>query len=750
MEATTTTTTTAHGREREEEEDKEGHRRQRHESSRREKRRYESSDSEDSETRRRRRRRKKREKEQRRAERREKESESASASAADAAKRVVKRLRDDTSSQLDLRGYNDEENPFNDPSLSSRFVWGKKIEKKMRETGANEESVLTSYRGEEDRQRRRLEEIDAARERREKREAEKIAQEEELELLARERSLAEARGWEVKEEHFHRRNAMRKSAKRLRSGRPEAIDMLAVNVSGFAGLEHVDVRDPLRVFTSQSVRNLTRLMEDISMQVSYAELAARHGEGEPDRDEKEEDVRIDVGLSPEEVVEYWKASELVCQKELALAHKKKAIDDEKRSTNAHRASRHGRGGTGNGDSDDDDRRGRTETGTRRGEEALDDEASVELQKMVHGLTTLPQVDALLEGVESQISSNEGDVEYWVAVLAKLRVHRAGMAMRDFNERARQVRLKDSALLNHGDGDERNNEGGYNDDEMMKGKDGERMLREKESLAMSEEAAALVVFCEAWMEPQAVSVSKEAYDAAVDTEEDSLALRQMRARIKEEIAQKTSAISAAVDLAPPQKTNAASGTSREPSSSERANTYARSDARATTATETPEENAFRRQALRVMDNATGSGTNVPFGGEVKVRTNNAWWGDKYEPRKPRFFNRVHTSYDWNKYNQTHYDYDNPPPKVVSGYKFNIFYPDLIDKSKAPTYRIEPDPSSVTGETCLIRFSAGPPYEDIAFKIVNKEFEHSHKRGFKCTFDRGILHLYFNFVRPRYRR
>ena len=23
-------------------------------------------------------------------------------------------------------------------------------------------------------------------------------------------------------------------------------------------------------------------------------------------------------------------------------------------------------------------------------------------------------------------------------------------------------------------------------------------------------------------------------------------------------------------------------------------------------------------------------------------------------------------------------DNPPPKIVQGYKFNIFYPDLIDK------------------------------------------------------------------------
>ena len=41
----------------------------------------------------------------------------------------------------------------------------------------------------------------------------------------------------------------------------------------------------------------------------------------------------------------------------------------------------------------------------------------------------------------------------------------------------------------------------------------------------------------------------------------------------------------------------------------------------------------------------------------------WWHDKYRPRCPKYFNRVHTGYDWNKYNQTHYDGDNPPPKTV---------------------------------------------------------------------------------------
>ncbi|CED85428.1 Cactin [Phaffia rhodozyma] len=101
-----------------------------------------------------------------------------------------------------------------------------------------------------------------------------------------------------------------------------------------------------------------------------------------------------------------------------------------------------------------------------------------------------------------------------------------------------------------------------------------------------------------------------------------------------------------------------------------------------------------------------------------------WQDKYRPRKPRYFNRVHTGFEWNKYNQTHYDSDNPPPKVVQGYKFNIFYPDLINNQEAPTYVIVRDKEEP--EIATIIFKAGPPYEDIAFKIVNKEWEHSHKR------------------------
>ena len=141
----------------------------------------------------------------------------------------------------------------------------------------------------------------------------------------------------------------------------------------------------------------------------------------------------------------------------------------------------------------------------------------------------------------------------------------------------------------------------------------------------------------------------------------------------------------------------------------------------------------------------------FSEEVDVK--HKWYAyyDKYRPRKPKYFNRVHTGYQWNKYNSTHYDYDNPPPKVVMGYKFNIFYPDLVDPGRQqPTYFVEATEKGWDDDVCLIRFHAGPPYEDIAFKIVNKKWEYSNRRGFRCTFERGVLHLYFNFINYRYRR
>jgi hypothetical protein len=169
--------------------------------------------------------------------------------------------------------------------------------------------------------------------------------------------------------------------------------------------------------------------------------------------------------------------------------------------------------------------------------------------------------------------------------------------------------------------------------------------------------------------------------------------------------------------------------------------------------------FSRATTALYEREVARGINEDeeiFTGEESVDTfAKPQWADKYRPRKPRYFNRVQMGYEWNKYNQTHYDHDNPPPKVVQGYKFNIFYPDLIDKSKAPTFKIIREHGRRRGEsfapageedTCLIRFIAGPPYEDIAFRIVDKEWDYSAKgdRGFKSSFDKVRRMAFLNVV------
>ncbi|XP_038860089.1 cactin-like [Salvelinus namaycush] len=156
-----------------------------------------------------------------------------------------------------------------------------------------------------------------------------------------------------------------------------------------------------------------------------------------------------------------------------------------------------------------------------------------------------------------------------------------------------------------------------------------------------------------------------------------------------------------------------------------------------------EDEFVRRAKQGM-----GGDEAQFSVELPLTGKMYLWADKYRPRKPRFFNRVHTGFEWNKYNQTHYDFDNPPPKIVQGYKFNIFYPDLINKRSTPQYFLEPSPENK--DFGVLRFHAGPPYEDIAFKIVNREWEYSHRHGFRCQFANGIFQLWFHFKRYRYRR
>jgi len=166
----------------------------------------------------------------------------------------------------------------------------------------------------------------------------------------------------------------------------------------------------------------------------------------------------------------------------------------------------------------------------------------------------------------------------------------------------------------------------------------------------------------------------------------------------------------------------------------------------------EDELYRQESEKLMeDNEETFNTEVPITVELEeklggVKTQGIFAPNPLKVKRTRYFNRVVTGYEWNRYNQAHYDETNLPPKTPQGYKFNLFYPDLIDKSVPPTYIVERDST----DTVIVRFIAGPPYKDAAFRIVDREWERSRKFGFKCTFERGILRLWFDLKKFRYRR
>ncbi|PJF17426.1 hypothetical protein PSACC_02738 [Paramicrosporidium saccamoebae] len=117
-------------------------------------------------------------------------------------------------------------------------------------------------------------------------------------------------------------------------------------------------------------------------------------------------------------------------------------------------------------------------------------------------------------------------------------------------------------------------------------------------------------------------------------------------------------------------------------------------------------------------------------------------------KPRYVNWVTMKVEWTKYNLAHYTNENPPAPTPQAFAFNLFYPQLRDPTRVPTYTTEPDPSHPDTYQ-LLRFSGGPPYADLVFRLPAHRWELGHRQGFRCTFERSTLSLEFQFKRQFYR-
>eukprot|EP00850_Spirogloea_muscicola_P014898 SM000110S18905 [mRNA] locus=s110:182121:189533:+ [translate_table: standard] len=542
-----------------------------------------------------------------------------------------------------------------------------------------------SLKAEKRRQVEREVEIEKVRKRREEREMEKAQHEEEMNMLARERAKAEFIDWEKKEDEFHFEQAKVRANIRLREGRAKPIDVLSKNLN-LADDFDIEINEPYTIFKGLTVPEMGELMEDIRMHLELDRSTPIH-------------------------IEFWESMLKICEYEIAEATKRDVLDRARVRGEEPPAEY---------------------LAEERGLHASVDE---DVKSMLLGKTS-PELSDLERQIVRQMESGTAKVvEYWEAVLKRLQIFKAKARLKEIHTdllRQHLAKLQDTA-------DRELEQRDHKDKAAPKAKkEWDEADEDDEVPPAHEEADEGGVQEPGSFSPELLGVGDAAKETAdengnlspellhslegdevVDPEADRAELEQKRAEVLAAQQLRLQEAAAAPDVAD-------------------------GDGGAV-----PLTNTEKAQAIKAMGGLDAADVTLGPGAEVNLESQVYWWHDKYRPRKPKYFNRVHTGYEWNKYNQTHYDHDNPPPKIVQGYKFNIFYPDLIDKTKAPMYVIDRD-GSKHGETCLIRFHAGPPYEDIAFRIVNKEWEYSHKKGYKCTFERGILHVYFNFKRYRYRR
>ncbi|XP_041805099.1 cactin [Chelmon rostratus] len=588
-------------------------------------------------------------------------------------------------------GYTNADNPFGDNNLLGTFKWQKALDKKgIGHLGEKELKERNKCIQEENRR-----ELQKVKQLRLEREREKAMRETELEMLQREKEAEHFKTWAEQEDNFHLHQAKLRSKIRIRDGRAKPIDLLAKYISAEDDDLAVEMHEPYTFLNGLTVTDMDDLLEDIKV---YMEL--------------EQGKNVD----------FWRDMTTITEDEISKLRKLEAS------------------GKGPGD--------------RR--EGINTAVSTDVQTVFKG-KTYSQLQALHLNIESKIRAGGSnlDIGYWESLLQQVRVYMARARLR---ERHQDVLRQKLFKLKQEQGVESEPLFPIIKEEQRSDEDEER-AEEQTRETVTEEPGQSSASSTKYKSRETVEDTEEAGPSTLRADDQDEDGEKSDKKDDEEKGEVVEAVLTEEDLIQQSQAEYDSGrysptllTSSElpldshtitPEEDIHRLQLARRQLQVTGDANESAEDAFVRRAREGMGN-----DEAQFSVEFPVTGKMYLWADKYRPRKPRFFNRVHTGFEWNKYNQTHYDFDNPPPKIVQGYKFNIFYPDLIDKRSTPQYFLEPSPDNK--DFGILRFHAGPPYEDIAFKIVNREWEYSHRHGFRCQFANGIFQLWFHFKRYRYRR
>ncbi|XP_056109421.1 splicing factor Cactin isoform X2 [Rhinichthys klamathensis goyatoka] len=582
-------------------------------------------------------------------------------------------------------GYTNADNPFGDNNLLGTFKWQKALE--MKGIGHLSEKNLKERNKHIQEENRR--ELQKVKQLRLEREREKSMREQELEMLQREKEAEHFKTWAEQEDNFHLHQAKLRSKIRIRDGRAKPIDLLAKYISAEDDDLSVEMHEPYTFLNGLTATDMEDLLEDIKV---YMEL--------------EQGKNVD----------FWRDMTTITEDEISKLRKMETS------------------GKGPGD--------------RR--EGINTSVSTDVQSVFKG-KTYSQLQALYMNIESKIQAGGSnlDIGYWESLLQQVRVYMARARLRERHQdvlRQKLYKLKQEQgveseplfpIIKEEPENERPipREAESADEEAGSSQQGVHLEKEQGRQTKRKDGEE--------GERSGRSSPEEKKGDGEEGEKDEAAESVLT---EEDLIQQSQAEYDSGRYSPtllqPSELPLDTHIMKVEEDLQRL-LLARRQLQVTGDANESAEDAFVRRAKEGM-----SGDEAQFSVEMPLTGKMYLWADKYRPRKPRFFNRVHTGFEWNKYNQTHYDFDNPPPKIVQGYKFNIFYPDLIDKRSTPQYFLEPSPDNK--DFGILRFHAGPPYEDIAFKIVNREWEYSHRHGFRCQFANGIFQLWFHFKRYRYRR
>ncbi|CDJ65641.1 hypothetical protein, conserved [Eimeria necatrix] len=628
-------------------------------------------------------------------------------------------------------GYSNDNNPFGDRLLAEPFVWKKKnllLQAAGKKHATTVNALLTTSVS-------KVQEIKSVKKRREEREAEEQLMQAQREELQREKEREHFQDYFEKEEVFHRQMHMKKTEIRAEQNREQPIDFIVKGLRMLNGerFEKVSVLPvpPHEVFDCfnkepMTVQMIEEMLSDVKLHIG-----------------------VDTTAVDKDYQDFWQALLVLTKDALERAERKQKVLEELRKNSSAEAAAQAAAILANNTSVGD---------VRDADSGIAVGVTSDITAILSGKSP-EELDALKEGIKLKLETEEDvDTAYWESILQKVPLFRARAICLAYHQRI----LQKAGELDHQMKCERAEaeaallkakaeEAGLTDDLLAT----EEEARQQQKLQqIQEQAKRMARVVEKEINPGADG----SYSPELEPYEDEAEAPKLRGPYSpllypfDEFRMETNI------LHPDEELEQRMNERRIAKHRERERRLIQLGLDKDKNEKEEEENddeildpaakivTYEDFVRKEQKNASPDEEVMADSSEMKLKQHYGW-EEKYRPRKPRFFNRVRTCYFWNKYNQTHYDHDNPPPKIVQGYKFNIFYPDLIDKTKTPTWTLEP---SDTPDTIIVRFHAGPPYEDVAFKVLNREWHLERFRGFRNVFDRGIMQLYFSFKKYCYRR